>query len=206
MNVREECGPEAAESDEELRLSRWMKLAQGGDADAYRRLLTELDAMLEKYTTRALRRASPGGDVSFARDVVQEVLLAIHAKRHTYDPALSFLPWVFGIARHKLVDCQRRQGFERRHLDFEFEIETVAAAEPALARAFSPDGAPSEGLYALLEKLHPRQRQVLELTKLQGLSVAEAAALAGVSEANVKVLTHRGITALRKLMEEGAHE
>ena len=62
-----------------------MILAQKGDSESYRKLLTELNTLLENYAVRGVKRSNPHGDTSFARDIVQEVLLAIHAKRHTYD-------------------------------------------------------------------------------------------------------------------------
>ncbi len=169
-----------------------MKLAQKGDSDAYRKLLAELSTMLEKYALRAVKRSSSRGDTTFAKDIVQEVLLAIHAKRHTYEPSQRFLPWVFGIARHKLVDWQRKHFFEFKSFDFEFDLSE-----------FPADEVPSDPqmLQSLLGQLSSNQRTVLELTKIQGLSIEEAAKKTGLSEANVKVLAHRGILTLRKIVE-----
>ncbi len=192
MNIRGVTKPELLRSEEELRLSRWMVEAQRGDSVSYRKLLTELNTMLEKYSARAVRRCVPDGDVSVALDVVQEVLLAIHHKRHTYDSTQRLLPWVFGIARHKLIDWQRKHFTERKQLDLNFEIEDVMAV----------DGQTSGDLQNLLGRLSVKQREVIELTKLQGLSVAETAEHLGLSEANVKVLTHRGISALRRVVED----
>jgi RNA polymerase sigma-70 factor (ECF subfamily) len=160
--------------------------------------------MLESYTVRAVRRFNPNGDTSIAKDIVQEILLAIHAKRHTYHSTQRFLPWVFGIARHKLIDWQRKYSSEKRALDFEFEMDEIVSSE--LSNVFSPDGQPSSGLHSLLEKLNPKQREVIELTKIHGLSIAETAKRTGMSEANVKVLTHRGILTLRKMLEEEQNE
>ncbi len=55
---------------------------------------------------------------SDAEDVVQEVLIAIHSKRHTWDEARPFLPWVGAVVRYKALDAVRRLARERRrHVD-----------------------------------------------------------------------------------------
>ena len=66
-----------------------------------------------------------GGDRQRAEDIVQETLLAIHAKRHTWAVEAAVLPWVYAIARYKLIDAFRRRG---RHIEVELEdvVETLA--------------------------------------------------------------------------------
>lgn len=202
MNSQEVAGSQEYRSEEELRLSRWMVEAQKDNAECYRKLLTELITMLEKYAVRAVKRYSPKEDTFSAPDIVQEVLLAIHDKRHTYNSSQRFLPWVFGIARHKTADWQRKHFSDRRWLDIDFEIENAISPENSLWSALSANGQPSTGLQSLLKKLNPKQREVIELTKIEGISVAEAAERMGLSEANVKVLTHRGISVLKKFVED----
>jgi RNA polymerase sigma-70 factor (ECF subfamily) len=184
--------------EEEARLASWMTQAQKGDQDAYRQLLAELKTMMEKYANHALSRTSLAGDAAAASDIVQETLLAIHAKRHTYDPKQRFLPWAYAIARYKTIDLQRKVFTERRWIDDGAETEHVAAP----ASGDSPEAvSEARDLGSLLDGLNARQREVLELTKLQGLSVAEVATRTGLSPGNVKVLTHRAMSALRKLWE-----
>ena len=64
-------------------------------------LLAGADAAFASYFARRL-------DSGAAEDAVQETLIAIHARRATYDPALPFTAWVYGIARYKLIDEYRR--------------------------------------------------------------------------------------------------
>src|SRR6202012_769926 len=78
-----------------------MLAALMGDAGAYRMLLSGLTRHLRAYYARRL-------DSGAAEDAVQETLIAIHARRATYDPALPFTAWVYGIARYKLIDEYRR--------------------------------------------------------------------------------------------------
>src|ERR1700752_2829238 len=79
---------------------RMMAAAQVGDANAYRALLAELAMWLCRYYARRLPPA-------MVEDAVQDVLLAIHEKRHTYDPKRSLVPWLAAIARYKWIDRLR---------------------------------------------------------------------------------------------------
>ena len=77
-----------------------MAAAQAGEANAYRTLLGEVALWLHRYYARRLPAA-------MTEDAVQDVLLAIHEKRHTYDPARPFGPWLAAIARYKWIDQLR---------------------------------------------------------------------------------------------------
>ena len=86
---------------QEAQYRDWMLAALMGDAGAYRMLLAGLTRHLRSYYARRL-------DGGAAEDAVQETLIAIHTRRATYDPALPFTAWVYGIARYKLIDEYRR--------------------------------------------------------------------------------------------------
>src|SRR5215216_1531713 len=92
-------------SDREQSLANAMRAANRGCPQAYDSLLSELAGVLRAMARRALAR-SPEVDVE---DVVQECLLAIHLKRHTWDEQRALLPWVRAIAHHKIVDSVRRR-------------------------------------------------------------------------------------------------
>src|SRR5437879_7712088 len=83
-----------------------MVASLGGDAASYRLLLDRLSGRLRAYFKGKLARVGRGA--TEAEDLVQEVLLAIHLKRHTYDVGEPFTPWVHTIARYKLIDYLRR--------------------------------------------------------------------------------------------------
>ena len=67
-------------------------------------------------------------------DAVQETLLAIHLKRHTWDPEQPLAPWVYAIARHKVVDALRRRG--RRRADQGRMEEAISRAEHRYTNVF----------------------------------------------------------------------
>ncbi len=167
-------------------LSRLMAAAQHGDRAAYTTLLTESKRWLERFFVRRV----PAEERD---DLIQDVLIAIHHKRASYDPTRAYLPWLAAIARFKWVDHLRRV-YRTKHKELE-EGDAVAEAsdDVVLARI---------SLERLFEKLNPNQLQVIELVKLEGCSIAEAAVRSGQSEALVKVNIHRGLKRLSALIEK----
>src|SRR6185295_18266497 len=85
-----------------------MRSAIAGDSAAYQGLLSAIAPVLRATARRGLARA--GQPVDQAEDIVQDILLAVHLKRHTWDANAPFAPWLFAIARNKLIDALRRRG------------------------------------------------------------------------------------------------
>ena len=164
-----------------------MAAAQTGDARAYRQLLAEVGAWLRRYYNQRL----PPGMVD---DAAQETLLAIHEKRHTYDSARPFGPWLAAIARYKWIDRLRALKSGRTEpLD---EQISVPSHEEAVTSASS--------LERLMQDLKPGQAEAIRLVKLQGYSVEEASARTGQSVSLVKVNIHRGLGRLAALVRRRA--
>lgn len=169
----------------------WMR-AQAGDESAYRAALERIAARLRRYFARRLQ-ALPD-DVE---DLVQETLLALHLQRGTYDASLPVSAWVHAIARHKLVDLFRRRG--RREALHEPLDDLDEAEHPSS----TDDSQPARrDLGVLIETLPAAQQQAIMLTKIEGLSMAEASARTGVSVAALKVQVHRGLQRLARLVRE----
>jgi len=167
-----------------------MARAQDGDREAYRRLLEDVTPYLRSIAAQHFQNS---GDIE---DAVQEVLLTVHAVRHTYDPARPFGPWLVAIANRRVVDGLRRQGRSRaREVALDIEHETFAAPQANLAETAS-DG---RMLRDAIEQLPSGQRDAVRMLKLQEMSLKEAAAASGMSIAALKVATHRGLKNLRKI-------
>jgi RNA polymerase sigma-70 factor (ECF subfamily) len=180
-----------APSRDERELSSLMRASLAGEREAYSRLLQLIRGHVLPFVRNGLVRAGQG-DSGSAEDVVQEVLLAIHSKRASYDPDQPFLPWMYAIARYKLIDYLRAARV-RGQVDL---VEDMTVFEQlAVSPADSASNVDSEALLGLLPK---KQRTLIELVKLKGLSVQEAAIQTGFSASDVKVSIHRGIQALRK--------
>src|SRR5947199_4985939 len=96
-----------------------MKAAQDGDAAAYLRLLEEITPRLRQIV-RAQRRFLEREDIE---DLVQEILLSVHAVRATYDPERPFVPWLLAITRNRLADAARRHARTTAH---EIHVENLA--------------------------------------------------------------------------------
>ena len=177
--------------DVEETLRALLLLALAGDSEAYAAFLTQSGAHLRAYFRRRLM-TSPNE----VEDLVQETLLALHNRRHTYQTTQRLTPWLYAIARYKLVDLLRAQS-PRRRVEVSLDDDGASELLPA-------DASPAESrrdLLKLLDTLPDRHRLPIVLVKLEGRSVAEAAAAAGMSEAAVKVGIHRG---LKKLAVEAS--
>src|ERR1700745_3490045 len=85
-----------------------MRLAIFGDSAAYHRLLRAVTPVLRAGARRGLARA--GQSVDQSEDIVQDILLAVHLKRHTWDANAPFAPWLFAIPRNKRINALRRRG------------------------------------------------------------------------------------------------
>lgn len=166
----------------------WLE-AQAGDESAYRQALRLMADRLRSFFARRM----PGA-LHDVEDLVQETLLALHLQRGTYDASVPVSAWLHGIARHKLVDLWRRQGRSDRL------FESINDLPEALHPTSSSEAAVQRDLNLLLETLPARQRQAILDTKIEGLSVAEAAARAGTSESAIKVSVHRGLKRLAELI------
>ncbi|EJW10802.1 RNA polymerase sigma-70 factor, ECF subfamily [Rhodovulum sp. PH10] len=171
----------------EPELKALMLKSIGGDDRAHRDLLNRLSGYLRGYYRGRLTRM--GRSVAEAEDLVQEALMAIHTGRHTYDPAELLTPWLHAIARYKLLDYLRRTHASMRDVGLD-QAEDIVAVDDRAGTESALD------LGRLLTTLPERMREAIRLVKIDGLSVAEAAARSGASESAVKVNIHRGLKAL----------
>ena len=183
---------------EDPRWRDWMVAAQQGDRARYASLLRAMTPLLR----RATRSRWPQADLATIEDAVQETLLALHTSRHLYDPSRPFLPFLLGILRFRGTDVMRRH---RRAAAREWPIDAVPETSEALVTNTDHDeGLEADALRAALARLPEGQRRAIEMTKLHELSLEEASATSGLSVAALKVATHRGIKALRKMMKGAA--
>ncbi len=171
-----------------------MQAAQQGDRALYRTLLTAAIPRLR----RAARARWPQADAAAIEDAVQETLLALHTSLRLYDPARPFMPFLFGIMRFRGGDVMRRS---RRAGARETPIDSVPETSDALMTNSDQDrGLEADALRAAIARLPEGQRRAIEMTKLEELSLEEASIVSGMSVAALKVATHRGVRALRKLL------
>ena len=99
------------------------------------------------------------------------------------------LPWVFAIARFKLIDAFRRRG---RRIEVEIDEIAETFAEPEAETVSERD------INRALEGLPPAQRSVVSSISVDGHSIGETASKLGISETAVRVSLHRGLAAIAK--------
>jgi RNA polymerase sigma factor (sigma-70 family) len=183
------------QGEREVQWAQWMREAMQGEETAYRLLLESVAPRLR--TSVRYRFARMGcGDLD-VEDVVQETLLAIHLKRHTWRVDEPIGPWLAAIGRNKFVDVLRRRGRRAEvPLDEIDEPETPSVTQDASA---------SLDVERLLEGLDERQKSIVKLVSLEGHSAREAAAKLGMKERALRVALHRTLRGLAaRLRNEGS--
>jgi RNA polymerase sigma-70 factor (ECF subfamily) len=180
---------------DEPELRTLMLAGLDGDEASHKALLMKLSAYLRAYFKGQLVRMGRGP--TDAEDLVQETLIALHTRRHTYDRSQLLTPWFYAIARYRLIDYLRRTKAASMDVPVE-EAEGVFALDDASAVDSALD------LKRLLAQLPSKTRQAIQFVKLDGLSVSEAAARCGMSPSAIKASVHRGLKALSLLVREGS--
>lgn len=175
-----------AQVNREEEWSALMRAAIDGDEAAYRQLLESLTLGLRAATRRGfVQVGAPPNDVE---DVVQETLLAVHLKRHTWDASQPLGPWVRAIARHKLIDALRKRG-RRIEVPIDTMLDFLAAEEPR-------DDLDRQDAARLVNELRGRQQVIVRAISIEGKSIREVAENLGMNEGAVRVALHRGLKTL----------
>ncbi len=177
-------------------LEMLMQAAQAGNAQAYARLLKEITPRVHGMVRRQ-RQFLPAADIE---DLVQDILISLHAVRATYDPGRPFIPWLIAITRNRLADGARRYARQKAH---EVNVDEYPVT-------FSEEGTNTdselyrdpEALKQAIQDLPPGQREAVEMLKLREMSLKEAAAASGTSVGALKVSVHRAMGALRKALSK----
>lgn len=177
------------QSVREQQWAEWMRSAIDGDAQAYNRFLLAVTPRLRSMARRRCEQfGAPAGE---AEDIVQEVLLAVHLKRGSWDPARPIGPWLSTIVRNKLIDSLRRRG---RRIDVPIEdvVETLEAPSDT-------DNFDRQDALTLLQRLKDPQRDIVRSISIEGAGVRETALRLKMSEGAVRVALHRALKSLAAL-------
>jgi RNA polymerase sigma factor (sigma-70 family) len=176
----------------EEREQRWaeaMRAERRGEAVVYERMLKELASALRR--SLALRLVRVGFGAHETEDLVQEILIGLHNKRHTWDPARLFLPWLHTITRYKLIDFMRhRRRDTRRRVDLPLDdwLEMVDPPAEVNRSTWEVD--------RHLAVLPVGQRKVVRAIAVEGASVRSVAQELATSEGVVRMTLHRAISRL----------
>jgi RNA polymerase sigma-70 factor (ECF subfamily) len=172
------------DSDRDHDLAELLAHGQKGDQAAYEKFLLEASVLLRRFLIRRMKNAE------MAEDVLQDTLLSIHRARHTYVPGRPVGPWLYAICGHRMTDFYR---WHRRVESVEIMLAD-GAHEPT-----SEENKRIRSVREALAGLPEKQRRVIQLLKVRGLSVKEVAIHTGMSESSVKVTAFRGYETIRQI-------
>jgi len=175
---------------------------QGGSTEAFEELFARYRARLFNYFRRSL------GDPAQAEDLLQTLFLRVHRAKGTYQPAAAFSTWIYPIARNLVRDALDKERTEAARRELTRQSWREATEEPgSLAERignehFSPETLRQRKdiaarLQQALLSLPLEQREVILLSKSEGLSFAEIAAILECSVPAAKVRAFRALKALR---------
>jgi RNA polymerase sigma-70 factor (ECF subfamily) len=174
-------------NEREEEWSEFMRAANRGCKRSYSRLLTSLASSLPRIIAPNLARLGlPKSDVE---DVVQEVLLAIHAKRHTWDETRPLMPWLRAIVRHKVLDVARQRYRQS---------EAVVASALGAVEVMEPEEEPRsvQIVQRHVDELPQQQRKVVKALVFDGATIQETAEKLNISRNAVYVTLHRAVKGL----------
>ncbi len=139
------------------------------------------------------------GQVELAEDLTGQVFMRmLEAIRSGRGWQTSFSGWLYRIAHNLVIDYYRRRS-RASFVDID-ETPPIAVVEEEPSRRVQA-ALDREDLLAALKQLTEEQAQVITLRFLEGLSIAEVAAIMGKNEGAIKALQYRAIIALRRIMQ-----
>ena len=168
-----------------------MRQALDGDKLAYAKLLRETVLFLRPFLKRRLYSEDE------VDDVLQEILLSIHKARHTYDGMRPYKPWVYAIAKFRLLDYLRKHYADLLHFAVDMsEVENLKH-EDIIEKRINYESV-SEKIHMLPKK----QALILQMMHKEGYTIKEVAEKIGMTESAVKVAAFRAYKVLRQQLEE----
>ena len=153
-------------------------------------------------------------DDATAEEVLQQTFLKLHGARSLYVRGKDPVPWLYAIAHRTWIDDLRRRRRSRVRLlrgpeESLPEVEDTSWETPTCAmRGESCIEAEHGVVLKALDKLPPEQKAALALTKIQGLTMSDAARTSGTTEGAMRLRAHRARARLRELLgrDEMFHE
>lgn len=170
-----------------------VRRARRGDGAAFGALFDLFHPALFRYLLARV------GDRDVAEDMAAEVFVEVAQRLHRFrGDGAGFRAWLFTVARHDVMD--RRRAASRRRIEPvaevpELEVEADPVEDEVIRRL------EAERITAGLDRITGEQRDVILLRFAAGLSLQETADVLGKPLTAVKSLQHRGLAALRRVLE-----
>jgi RNA polymerase sigma-70 factor (ECF subfamily) len=176
-------------SEDEPSFEDYMDAYLQGDPEAFEKLYRHLSPKLFGYLLRLTRHREK------AEDLVQITFSKVHRARSSYLPGAPVLPWAFAIARRSFFDECRRAKVRPEDLSRDGSLpegQTTVGDQEDMA----------EALENAMANIPPQYAEAIQLTKITGLTIAEASEVLGSTKTAVKLRVHRGYQLLRKELQE----
>ena len=187
---------------QEERLDAVVAEAMAGDRDALREVLETIRPIVVRYCRARVGTTERSGLT--AEDVAQEVCLAaVMALPRYRDRGRPFLAFVYGIAAHKVADAYRAAGRDLAYPTDSIPEHRSAEPDPEQA-ALEADSVTR--MSDLLEILPDKQREILILRVVVGLSAEETAEAVGSTPGAVRVAQHRALARLKSAIVEAGRD
>lgn len=180
--------------DDTVTTEALMEAYVAGSAEAFAALYARVAPKLFGYLLRLARNRQ------LAEDLLQITFTKIHRARSSYLEGAPFLPWASAIARRSFFDDVRRSRARHEELSFDGQLPEPPRSEPSIPLEVE------DALERALDALPDAYREAIQLTKVTGLSMQEAAAVLGTTPTAVKLRVHRGYVALRKALGQSEGE
>jgi RNA polymerase sigma-70 factor (ECF subfamily) len=167
-------------------------------ARAIKRDATAFGCLYESHLERIYRYVYYRvGSESEAEDLCEHVFLKAWEAIDRYEPrGAPFAAWLYRLAHNLVIDHYRG-----RHPSMPIE-DVIEAEEPGADVLVSVESQlEAEEVRAALQKLNPEHQQLIVLRFIEGLSHAEVAQLIGKSEGATRVIQHRALQALAKVLQ-----
>ena len=171
-------------------------------AETARGNATAFGRLVRRYIRAAtLLAAQLLGDRDEAEDIVQDAFGVVYRQARTFDSERPFAPWFFAIVRRLASNSTTRDARRDRlrrawARDLGAEVASRPVDDAVIARL---DAAAAS---VAMEDLSPMQRACFELVAVRDMSVAEVAAMHGISESTVRQHVFRARAALRSVLDE----
>lgn len=171
-------------------LEELMERYVDGDAAAFEVLYQRASPKLFGYILRLTRNRER------AEDLLQVTFAKVHRARASYLRGAPVLPWFIAIARRSFLDERRSAKVRTEDLSQDGTLPEPRGEDEGLGDDVA------EALERALDSLPEAYREAIILTKITGLSMAEAAEILGATPTALKLRVHRGYLQLRERLEQ----
>lgn len=173
-----------------------VRLVKSRDKEAFKYLYEKYNGALYSIISQIL----PG--TNNASDLLQDAFITIWSRIDAYDPAKGRLfTWMLAITRNLCIDVMRSKSYKNEqkniYLGNDFDEELFAAGKTATM----PETVNYIGLKKAVQKLPPKQRQLINLAYFSGYTQSEIAGMEGVPKGTVKTRIRKALIELRQHLQ-----